>query len=137
MEMFVEFDKKEENSNLKTSQAFSKKLLKPKKKRKWKSLYIFEAETLRKPFQYTNNRIKWEGRLETGHPLVTSPWETADLAWPRIWQKVTPHQNDYLSQNSDPEKSDAADPDSIYSQMMKISDNSSQATALVDVVCNW
>jgi D-alanyl-D-alanine carboxypeptidase/D-alanyl-D-alanine-endopeptidase (penicillin-binding protein 4) len=116
----VRFDKKEENSNFETIPSLFKNVLKAEKNENWKS-YNFERDRYENLFTY-QQPDKWEGTFETDIPLVTSPEMTAIWLGKELGKKVTLIKNDtYLK--SDPEKIQTAAADSIYSQMMKISDN--------------
>lgn len=116
----VRFEKKEENSNFEIIPSFFKTALKAEKNDNWKS-YSFERDRYQNLFSY-QLPDQWEGTFETDIPLVTSPEMTAIWLSQELGKKVTLIKN-VSYQKEEPKKIQTAAADSIYSQMMKISDN--------------
>jgi D-alanyl-D-alanine carboxypeptidase/D-alanyl-D-alanine-endopeptidase (penicillin-binding protein 4) len=116
----VRFEKKEEASIFEIIPNRFQALLTAEKNENWKS-YSFERDQYENLFTY-QQPDKWEGKFETDIPLVTSSKLTARLISEELKKNVTLIKSDnYLK--SDPKKLQTAAADSIYAQMMKISDN--------------
>jgi D-alanyl-D-alanine carboxypeptidase/D-alanyl-D-alanine-endopeptidase (penicillin-binding protein 4) len=116
----VRFEKKEEASIFEIIPNRFQALLRAEKNENWKS-YSFERDRYENLFTY-QQPDKWEGKFETDIPLVTSSELTARLISEELKKNVTLIKSDnYLK--SDPQKLQTAAADSIYAQMMKISDN--------------
>ncbi|PZX57722.1 D-alanyl-D-alanine carboxypeptidase/D-alanyl-D-alanine-endopeptidase (penicillin-binding protein 4) [Algoriphagus ratkowskyi] len=116
----VRFDKKDENSKFEIIPSQFKNLLKAETPENWKS-YNFQRDQNANLFTYQLPE-KWEGTFETDIPFMTSPELAAYSLTEVLGKKVTLIKNEtYLSANS--KKLQTAAADSIYSQMMKISDN--------------
>jgi len=116
----VRFDKKAEDSKFEIIPSQFKNLLKAEKPDIWKG-YNFQRDRTANLFTYQIPE-KWEETFETDIPFITSPELVAYSLTEVVGKKVTLIKNDtYL--NANPKKLQTASADSIYSQMMKISDN--------------
>lgn len=116
----VRFDKKLEDSKFEIIPSQFKNLLKAETPQNWEG-YNFQRDHNANLFTYQLPE-KWEGTFETDIPLVTSPELAAYSLTEVLGKKVTLIKNEtYLNANS--KKLQTAAADSIYSQMMKISDN--------------
>ncbi|MDG1276100.1 MAG: D-alanyl-D-alanine carboxypeptidase [Algoriphagus sp.] len=116
----VRFDKKEENSIFEIIPSRFKNRLKAEKPENWKG-YNFRRDRFDNLFTY-QIPDKWEGTFETDIPFVTSAELASLMLSEELEKKVTLiHNQNYF--NSDPKKLQTAPADSIYAQMMKISDN--------------
>lgn len=116
----VRFEKKQEDSKFEIIPDQFKNLLKAEKPQIWKG-YNFQRDRTANLFTYQIPG-KWEGTFETDIPFMTSPELVAYSLTEILGKKVTVIRNNkYL--DSIPKKLQTAPADSIYSQMMKISDN--------------
>jgi D-alanyl-D-alanine carboxypeptidase/D-alanyl-D-alanine-endopeptidase (penicillin-binding protein 4) len=116
----VRFDKKDENSKFEIIPSQFKNLLKAETPPTWNG-YRFQRDRNANLFTYQLPE-KWEGTFETDIPLVTSAELAAYSLTEQLGKKVTLIKNEtYLK--AIPKKLQTAAADSIYSQMMKISDN--------------
>jgi D-alanyl-D-alanine carboxypeptidase/D-alanyl-D-alanine-endopeptidase (penicillin-binding protein 4) len=116
----VRFEKKEEASIFEIIPNRFQALLTAEKNENWKS-YSFERDRYENLFTY-QQPDKWEGKFETDIPLITSSELIAKMISEELKKNVTLIKSDnYLK--SDPKKLQTAAADSIYAQMMKISDN--------------
>ncbi len=116
----VRFDKKEDDKIFEVIPARFKPLLKAEKTTNWKA-YNFTRYKDQNLFSY-QVPDQWTGTFETDIPFLTSAELTAVLLSEELNKKVTLVKNEnYL--RSEPTKLQTAAADSIYSQMMKISDN--------------
>jgi len=116
----IRFEKKEEASIFEIIPNRFQALLTAEKNENWKS-YSFERDRYENLFTY-QQPDKWEGKFETDIPLITSSELIAKMISEELKKNVTLIKSDnYLK--SDPKKLQTAAADSIYAQMMKISDN--------------
>jgi len=116
----VRFEKKDENSIFEVIPSQFKNFLKAEKNENWKS-YNFERDRYQNLFTY-QQPPSWQGTFETDIPLVTSSEMTVIWLSEEVGKKITLLKNQgYL--NTEPKKLQTVAADSIYSQMMKISDN--------------
>lgn len=116
----VRFEKKEEDKIFEIAPAKFKNLLKAEKTSNWKS-YNFKRDRFENLFTY-QQPDKWQGTFETDIPIVTSAEMTAVWLSDELNKKVTLITNqNYL--DSEPQKLQTIAADSLYAQMMKISDN--------------
>jgi D-alanyl-D-alanine carboxypeptidase/D-alanyl-D-alanine-endopeptidase (penicillin-binding protein 4) len=116
----VRFEKKEEASIFEIIPNRFQALLTAEKNENWKS-YSFERDRYENLFTY-QQPDKWEGKFETDIPLITSSELIVKMISEELKKNVTLIKSDnYLK--SDPKKLQTAAADSIYAQMMKISDN--------------
>jgi D-alanyl-D-alanine carboxypeptidase/D-alanyl-D-alanine-endopeptidase (penicillin-binding protein 4) len=115
----VRFEKKED-SIFQVIPIRFKTLLTAEKSENWKS-YRFTRDRYENLFTY-QQPDKWEGEFETDIPLITSSELTARMISEELKKEVTLIRNEnYLK--ADPKKLQTTAADSIYAQMMKISDN--------------
>ena len=116
----VRFDKKEENSIFETIPSSFKKLVNPEKISDWKE-YNFKRDRFKNLFSY-QIPDQWVGTFETDIPFVTSAELSSMMLSEELGKPVTLiHNQNYFQ--ADPQKLQTASADSIYAQMMKISDN--------------
>lgn len=116
----VRFEKEEEDDKFEIIPGKFKSVLSAEEPQDWRG-YNFKRDRYANLFTYQLPE-KWEGTFETDIPLVTSVDFTASSLTELLDKKVTIIKNkDYL--NLDPKKLQTAAADSIYAQMMKISDN--------------
>lgn len=116
----VRFEKNEENEKFETIPAKFSSVVFAEEPEEWRG-YNFRRDRYQNLFTYQLPE-KWEGTFETDIPLVTSADFVAVSLSELLDKKVTVLQNEnYLG--LEPKKLQTAPADSIYAQMMKISDN--------------
>ena len=116
----VRFEKNEENEKFETIPAKFSSVVFAEEPEEWRG-YNFRRDRYQNLFTYQLPE-KWEGTFETDIPLVTSADFAAVSLSELLDKKVTVLQNEnYLG--LEPKKLQTAPADSIYAQMMKISDN--------------